>query len=813
MIEVGAEVEVSKLTGERETPFVVQGRWGQGGQGFVYALASSDGRLAVLKVPGERAVVTTEIERRILAALPPHRNIVRLVGTTEVQGIKCPVLAWAHDNPFLRLNETPLAPSIESFRSAESSRIALPATTALEMVQEVLAALEHMHAHGFVHGDVKPQNILVEIGSPRTRLRYEDYFAAIQWRSYRTILIDFGTARSFKFLETRDAKADALVPKEFTPIYAPPEIIRGVGTSHGGPAVDVYQVGLLLYELLTGRYPYEHVDPDIGKLGLSESLIELKRAELTGARRPFHAPSIRDARQYDVVFAEAFAAERLKERFYEHFRDVVDAATAPDPEKRPTAAALRAEVIRLFGLEAPSHTAATPGARVSMWNPRWHLVRDNRLSLAARVPGPEEMPDPSDTRTKTAPELREQPAPRVEPKGLRVALVDDDKVTLTILSNTLRRRGYRVRAFQDPEQALDVLSRDHPDVAICDMQMPQMSGLELVRALEQRVKAQPFPIMILSSVGQEATLAEAFQHGVTDYLVKPVSEAELVVKLEKAFARRRERPPEQIPHEVSGYELLEEVRRGETAILFRAQKRWEPGIVRRAKVLRPDLAGEAEPLLRFRREVDVLAACDHPAVPRLLATGLVGRLLYYISDDETVLTLGERVRERGRLSQQETFALLREAGGALEHLHERDVFHGDITPESLCVKESGAVQVSELGCARSLRRLPREDEPCALASRYTARELVAAPWSADPRSDLYSLGVCALEAFTGRPATQDRSFAVDARLLASVPPPLHTVLVRLVAPLEDRFPTARELLEALDRLDPDHGSEKCPSRS
>src|SRR5262249_2840920 len=177
------------------------------------------------------------------------------------------------------------------------------------------------------------------------------------------------------------------------------------------------------------------------------------------------------------------------------------------------------------------------------------------------------------------------------------------------------------------------------------------------------------------------------------------------------------------------------------------------------------------------------------------ATGLVGRLLFYVSDDESTFTLGERVRQRGRLSVPETLQLLREVAGALEHLHSKRIFHGDITPESLCVKESGAVVVAELENARWMGGAPREDEPRALASRYTAPELLSAPWSSDPRSDLYALGVCALEAFTGRPATQGaRSIEVDKRLLASTPPALHQILVRLVAPsAADRVPHARAL--------------------
>src|SRR5207237_6921376 len=139
----------------------------------------------------------------------------------------------------------------------------------------------------------------------------------------------------------------------------------------------------------------------------------------------------------------------------------------------------------------------------------------------------EDLAQPEPAATALAPPRPKKAATqrffRPDPGGFKIALVDDDKVTLTILAGTLRRSGFKVRPFQDPEQALDVLSRDHPDVAIFDMQMPGISGMELVRRIQQRVRANAFPIMILSSEGEEAILAEAFHLGVIDYLVKPVS--------------------------------------------------------------------------------------------------------------------------------------------------------------------------------------------------------------------------------------------------------------------------------------------------
>jgi CheY-like chemotaxis protein len=443
---------------------------------------------------------------------------------------------------------------------------------------------------------------------------------------------------------------------------------------------------------------------------------------------------------------------------------------------------------------------------VSMTNPRWHLVRQNRYYIGAKVEERVEKPATVKLGLLTEEDL-EAPSgpsiPRPDPSTFKIALVDDDKVTLAVLTQTLRRRGFKVRPFTDPEQALDVLSRDHPDVAIFDMQMPGISGMELVRRIQQRVRANAFPIMILSSEGQEETLAEAFHLGVTDYLVKPVSEAELVVKLEQARNRAFTRPPEQIPRELAGYELQDEVRRGEIGVVFRAVAPAEPGLIRAVKVLRPEIAGDAEPLLRLRREIDILARSEHPSIPRIIASGIVGRLIFYVADEVPAKTLGDLVRERGKITPDEVKILVRDVGDVLRYLHAKHIVHGDITPESVGFTDRGKTTLGDLGFARWVDAQTREDEPVPLPSRYTAPELRDAPLRRELRSDLYALGVCALEALTGKPATHAGSHdAVETRALAAVaPPPLAAIIERLLARLpEDRFPSASALIAELDAL-------------
>ncbi|RMG09843.1 MAG: response regulator [Planctomycetota bacterium] len=385
--------------------------------------------------------------------------------------------------------------------------------------------------------------------------------------------------------------------------------------------------------------------------------------------------------------------------------------------------------------------------------------------------------------------------------GVHLALVDDDRLVLAMVGRSLQRRGARVRSFRDPEQALEAMARDHPDAALVDMQMPRVSGLQLVRRLRRRLRGLPFPILFLTSVESEEGFQQAFELGVSDYLVKPTTEGELVAKLHKALEQQAARRPPALPEELDGYPLLAELRRGELTRIFRTRD--PSGREKSLKVLRPELTGDAEALLRLRREIDVVAACDHPGILALNASGLQGGFLYYVTDEVPRRSLGREVGEEGGLSPRELLRLLRSVGLALEHLHERRVLVGDLSLESLGRLRDGRTVLTDLSRARFLGKVPRGDDPPLEPGRSLAPELASGAEPPDLRADLYSLGVVALEAHARRPAARERGTGrVDAsRLAAGLPASLAGLLQRLVEPdPRRRVPSATALVDALDGL-------------
>jgi two-component system response regulator ChvI len=119
--------------------------------------------------------------------------------------------------------------------------------------------------------------------------------------------------------------------------------------------------------------------------------------------------------------------------------------------------------------------------------------------------------------------------------GALVAFVDDEESLRTTVSLALRRDGFRVETFADGMQALTRFERALPDLAILDIVMPRLDGLELCRRL--RARSEHLPILILSSKDEELDRVLGLELGADDYLCKPFALRELVARV-KALLRR-----------------------------------------------------------------------------------------------------------------------------------------------------------------------------------------------------------------------------------------------------------------------------------
>ena len=118
-----------------------------------------------------------------------------------------------------------------------------------------------------------------------------------------------------------------------------------------------------------------------------------------------------------------------------------------------------------------------------------------------------------------------------------IALVDDDKNILESVTMLLEQEGYHIRAFSDPAAALTALTTTAPDLAILDIKMPRMDGLELLRRLRQ--SSPDLPVIFLTSKDEEIDELMGLNAGADDYIRKPFSQRLLLERV-RAVLRRAE---------------------------------------------------------------------------------------------------------------------------------------------------------------------------------------------------------------------------------------------------------------------------------
>ncbi|QCX02329.1 response regulator transcription factor [Aggregatimonas sangjinii] len=119
----------------------------------------------------------------------------------------------------------------------------------------------------------------------------------------------------------------------------------------------------------------------------------------------------------------------------------------------------------------------------------------------------------------------------------RLLLAEDDQLLAALLSFRLKKAGYEVIQCVDGKEMKEQLSLKLPDVIVSDIMMPYFSGIELVDYVRKEL-ASDIPIIIISSAGNEANVLSAFELGANDFLSKPVSPSELLVRLQREMSKR-----------------------------------------------------------------------------------------------------------------------------------------------------------------------------------------------------------------------------------------------------------------------------------
>lgn len=112
-----------------------------------------------------------------------------------------------------------------------------------------------------------------------------------------------------------------------------------------------------------------------------------------------------------------------------------------------------------------------------------------------------------------------------------VLVVDDSPTDTHVLSEMLQKHGYSVITASSGEEGIETARAQKPDLVLMDIVMPGMSGFEATRAIAKDKETGGIPVIICTTKDQETDRAWGLRQGASDYVVKPVQEAELIAKI------------------------------------------------------------------------------------------------------------------------------------------------------------------------------------------------------------------------------------------------------------------------------------------
>ena len=243
------------------------------------------------------------------------------------------------------------------------------------------------------------------------------------------------------------------------------------------------------------------------------------------------------------------------------------------------------------------------------------------------------------------------------------------------------------------------------------------------------------------------------------------------------------------------------------------------------KIMRPEVAGNAVSLQRFKAEAEAVARVNHANIVQVYAIGEVQGVHFIALEYVEGRNLRDFVARKGPPEILQALSIMRQVAAALQRASEAGIIHRDVKPENILLTRKGEVKVADFG----LSRFFGGDQPSLHLTQsgiamgtplYMSPEQVEGK-TLDPRTDIYSLGVTCYHMLAGQPPFRgETSFQIALQHVQNEPPPLRNVRPDLPGELctivhkmlakdpAQRYPTCRELLKDLTRLRETMGGQR-----
>ena len=403
----------------------------------------------------------------------------------------------------------------------------------------------------------------------------------------------------------------------------------------------------------------------------------------------------------------------------------------------------------------------------------------------------------------------------------KILLVDDEPKMRWVLRKILERAGHDTLEANNGAQALEIVRKENIDIVITDVDMPQMSGLDLFKELKSNFRH--IPVIIMTGKASVEAAVDCIHSGAIDYITKPVT----ILKIKDAIQRaldvteahgqnlRNQISSKESLSFLSGYRVVRPLGEGNMGIVYLVEKTTEGKKDQYAlKIFRHSSVNEGshEKLkTRFMNEAKTASAISHPNIVKIFDFELAENkpvnyiLMEYISGK----TLQEIISQQVELDHKQKSRIICQVADGLNEIHKLDIFHRDIKPDNIMIDENLNVKITDFGIAKLPNSRLTQHFELMGTPMYMAPESFSTA-QVDGRADIFSLGIMTYELFLGRHPFKANALSQIYYLIqkeqpispreidADFPDQLLSILEKMLEKDPDRRPSLKEVCNHLN---------------
>jgi CheY-like chemotaxis protein/predicted Ser/Thr protein kinase len=402
-----------------------------------------------------------------------------------------------------------------------------------------------------------------------------------------------------------------------------------------------------------------------------------------------------------------------------------------------------------------------------------------------------------------------------------ILVVDDHIEILEMLAEAFVMKGYQVITCNKPINAMEKIKKHRPQLIILDIQMPGMTGRDLVLALKQYDES--IPVIIHSAkVGMKDDIEFKLSKNVRAFVPKPSDVQTLLAAIHTILPRSFSLEQfcignyRNVLGQTLGNCVLEEILGiGGTGVVYRGihQGLKIPVAI---KILSPTFSSDQESIRRFLREGRVLATMDHPNIVQVFnvdnQNGVYFLVMRYIKGK----SLFRLIHEEGKLDLIRAGNIILKVARGLAVAHEQTILHRDVKPSNILVAEGEkVVKIIDFGLACPVKKeeeITLEGIALGTPGYMSPEQCLGKPL--DARTDIYSLGATFYQAIAGQALFEGNSIAklmaqlqgqfLDVHVLdKEIPVEVSQIINKMIAKeAEDRYPNMLSVILDLEKVIP-----------